>query len=69
MFSLWKKKKKCQDIDILMKKAKEGDTEAQFQLGLSYYRGTDIEKNMEKANYWLDKVGFEHHNICQKEDT
>jgi TPR repeat protein len=68
MFSLWKKKKKCQDIDVLMKKAKEGDTEAQFQLGLSYYRGTDIEKNIEKANFWLNKVGYKHQDISTESD-
>jgi TPR repeat protein len=57
MFSLWKKKEKYSNIQDLIKKAKEGDTEAQFQLGLSYYRGTDIEKNIEKANFWLNKAG------------
>jgi len=55
MLTLWKKKKSI-DIKDLIKRAADGDKESQFQLGLSYYRGTDIKRNIEKANYWLEKA-------------
>ena len=37
----------------LMKRAQNGDPEAQFTLGNMYLRGTGIEQDYEKAIYWL----------------
>ena len=58
MFSFWKKKKLDSDIDIeaLRELVKEGDKTAQYLLGLAYYRGTSVKKDVEKANYWLGKA-------------
>jgi len=43
------------DIELLFQKAKENDKDAQLQLGLAYYRGVGVHKNMQKAFYWIDK--------------
>lgn len=40
---------------VLVKYAKEGDDEAQYYLGLSYYNGTEIEKDVECAAQWFEK--------------
>lgn len=43
-------------MEELIKKAEEGDAEAQFQLGLAYYNGDGINKNYRKAYYWFQKA-------------
>lgn len=43
-------------MEELIKKAEEGDVEAQFQLGLAYYNGDGINKNYRKAYYWFQKA-------------
>jgi TPR repeat protein len=58
MFSLWKNKNKNLDIKVLIKKAQEGDNASQLQLGLAYYRGTNVKKNIDKAQEWLTKAGY-----------
>ena len=56
MFDVWKKKKKKMDIATLLKKAKENDMNAQYELALAYYRGSGVAKNIEKSNYWFEKA-------------
>jgi len=58
MFSLWKKKEKGLDIKELLKKAQDGDNESQLQLGLAYYRGTGVKKDIARAQEWLAKAGY-----------
>ena len=36
--------------------AKQGDTNAQNNLGLMYENGDGVEKNLEKAIYWYNKA-------------
>ena len=43
-------------MEELIKKAEEGDVDAQFQLGLAYYNGDGINKNYRKAYYWFQKA-------------
>ena len=40
----------------LIKQAKQGDAEAQFLLGLTYYNGDVLENSPEKAFKWWMKV-------------
>ena len=56
MFSFWKNKKSYVDIELLRKLVKNNDKNAQYELGLAYYRGIRVPKNVEKANYWLGKA-------------
>ncbi|MCB5248471.1 MAG: tetratricopeptide repeat protein, partial [Candidatus Cloacimonadales bacterium] len=44
------------DIDHLISDAENGDMEAQYILGLSYYRGEGVEKNSKQAVYWYEKA-------------
>jgi len=56
MFGLLKNKNKNLDIESLMKRANENDKNAQQRLGLAYYRGVGVTKNIDKATYWLEKA-------------
>ncbi len=56
MFSFLKKKNKRVDIEILRKRAKNNDADAQYELSLAYYRGIAVPKDMEKSNYWFRKA-------------
>lgn len=38
----------------LIKQAKQGDAEAQFLLGLTYYNGDVLERSPEKAFKWIN---------------
>lgn len=49
----------------LIKQAEQGDTEAQFQLGLAYYNGDGINKNYSKAYYWFLKAIEQGNNDAQ----
>lgn len=55
MFNFFKKKKVTVDIELLRKKANNNDKDAQLELGLMYKRGISVEKNYQKASYWLEK--------------
>ena len=49
------------DISIaeLFQKAEAGDADTQCQLGICYYNGENgIEKDLEKAIYWLRKAAW-----------
>lgn len=43
-------------MEEVIKRAEEGNTEAQFQLGVAYYNGDGINKNYSKAYYWFLKA-------------
>ena len=45
----------AQDVISLVKKAEQGDANAQFNLALYYEEGKDVEKDMVKAIYWYSK--------------
>ena len=44
------------DIDDLIKRANQGDAEAQNRLGMCYYKGIGVEQSYEKAVYWFEQV-------------
>ena len=46
-------------MEELIKQSEEGNTEAQFQLGLAYYNGNGIEESHEKAFEWWLKAAEE----------
>ncbi|MGI4851348.1 MAG: tetratricopeptide repeat protein [Janthinobacterium lividum] len=56
--SLTAKKIKTEEnnIDVLIKKANQGDVESQFILARSYFKGEGVERNMEKAFEWYSKA-------------
>lgn len=56
MLNFLKQKNKRVDIEILLQRAKNNDTDAQYELSLAYYRGIDVPKDMEKSNYWFRKA-------------
>lgn len=43
-------------MEELIKQADEGDAEAQFRLGMAYYKGNRIEKSQVKALKWWTKA-------------
>lgn len=47
------------NIQELIKQAEQGNTEAQFHLGLAYYNGDGIEESYEKAFEWWTKAAEE----------
>jgi len=63
MFGLKNKKNNHIDIDELQQKAKENDVNAQYELGLAYYRGVYVSKNIEKSNYWFEKANKTSKNV------
>ena len=56
MFGLFKKRKKSPDIDVLIKLAEKNDKDAQYQLSLAYYRGTNLAQDKKKSKYWLERA-------------
>lgn len=48
-------------IDILIRSAQNGDSEAQFTLGLKYFVGSEVEKNNELACKWFQKAKEQGH--------
>lgn len=40
-------------LNLLQRKAQEGHARAQYELGLAYYRGDGVEKDLAKAREWL----------------
>ena len=48
-------------MEELIKKAEQGNTEAQLQLGLAYYNGNGISKNYRKAYSWFQKAAEQGH--------
>jgi len=47
---------RSQRLKLLEKKADEGNARAQYELGLMYYRGDGVDKNMAKARQWLSSA-------------
>ncbi|MBQ8247053.1 MAG: SEL1-like repeat protein [Lachnospiraceae bacterium] len=45
----------------LEKKAKEGDSRAQFEVGNGYFEGTVVKKDLEEAAEWYLKAMFQEH--------
>lgn len=41
--------------NVLTALAEDGDDEAQFMIGLMYYRGEFVELDMDKAAYWFKR--------------
>ena len=39
----------------MLKSAEQGNAEAQYNLGLMYYNGEDVEKDFPTAKYWFEK--------------
>ena len=63
MLSFMKKKissfwrfKKCSDIVSLRQRAESNDKDAQYRLGLAYYKGCGVPKDTVQAHYWLEKA-------------
>ena len=53
------------DIKTLIKKAKQRNAEAQYELGSSYFMGNNVEKSYEKAVYWWQKAAEQGHVVSQ----
>ena len=46
--------------EILLPLAKDGNDEAQFFIGLMYYRGEHVEHDVEQAAYWFKRSANQH---------
>jgi len=49
-------------LKLLEQKAGEGNARARYELGLMYYRGDGVDKNMAKARRWLSR--WSAHRQC-----
>ena len=54
-----------ENINDLIKKAEQGDVEAQFNLGYYYHSGEGVEKSEKKALYWWQKAAKQGHANSQ----
>ena len=54
-----------ENINDLIKKAEQGDIEAQFNLGYYYHSGEGVEKSEKKALYWWQKAAEQGHAEAQ----
>ena len=53
------------DILILQKKAKQGDADAQYELGRMYGKGEGVEQDYTKAAEWFEKAAEQGHAEAQ----
>ena len=53
------------ELKILMKKAEQGDAEAQNELGCSYFNEIEIEENYKKALGWFEKSAKQGNPFAQ----
>ena len=54
-----------ENINDLIKKAEQGDVEAQFNLGYYYHSGEGVEQSEKKALYWWQKAAEQGHAEAQ----
>ena len=45
--------------------AKRGNSDAQFNVAMTYQDGTDLPQNYEKAIYWYRKAAHQGHAVAQ----
>jgi chromosome segregation ATPase len=60
------KKEKLQKLEELNNLSEQGQIKAQYELAVIYYNGIDIEKDKEKAIYWLKKASEQGHEEAKK---
>lgn len=53
------------DFDLLLKSAKGGDAEAQFQVAYAYEMGDGVAKNYKKAMHWYKLAAKQNHVKAQ----
>ncbi|NLN92153.1 MAG: sel1 repeat family protein [Candidatus Hydrogenedens sp.] len=53
------------DIEVLKKSAEAGDSQAQYNLAISYYRGQGVEKDKAEAVRWFRKAAEQGHSKAQ----
>ena len=49
----------------MMELAEQGNSEAQLNLGITYYKGREVTKDHKKAIYWLTKSAEQGHPDAQ----
>ena len=54
-----------QSISEIQKQAEQGDAQAQYLLGIAYYRGEGISQNIDKAAPWFQKSAVQGHAEAQ----
>ena len=59
------KEKEQVKLEELTEKAESGNAQAQYDLGILYYVGRDMEKNLEKGAEWLLKAANQGHPEAQ----
>ena len=52
-------------MEELIKRAEQGDAEAQLELAKSYHSGEGIEENQELALYWLKNAALQENVDAQ----
>lgn len=53
-----------ESLDMLLKKAKGGDSDAQYKLANKYFEGIDVHKNYEIAVYWYRQAAEQGHKTA-----
>ncbi len=54
-----------ENINDLIKKAEQGDVEAQYNLGYYYHSGEGVEQSEKRALYWWQKAAEQGHAEAQ----
>jgi hypothetical protein len=54
------------DFSVIKQKANNGDKEAQFELGVAYYTGKDVELSKNKAFEWFEKSANQGYVVAQR---
>lgn len=49
----------------LEQSAKQGDAQAQFQLGLLYFKGDEVQQDYKQAKDWFEKAAKQGHVAAQ----
>lgn len=57
------------ELNLLISEAEEGNTVSQYELGLFYENGENVEQSYEKAIYWYKQVLKEYHGGGSDEIT
>ncbi len=54
-----------EDLDQLLKLANEGNSEAQYNIGVLYYLGEEVSKDNNKAYEWFEKSALQGNPMAQ----
>ncbi len=56
----------AQNITKVQQTTEQGDTNAQYELGVIYFKGKNVEKDKRKASFWYGKSAEQSHEYAPK---